>query len=163
MPVFSYGGVEPAIHPSASVDPSAVVVGRVTIGAQCSLGPGAVLRGDSNAVTLGRRVSVGEYATVHTEMEAPTRIGNDVIIAPHAVVHACHVEDAVLIEAQACVLSGSRIGRGSILKAGCLVPEGSVIQPRSVVAGVPGKVVGRTTKAEGAAIRARASAEWLAK
>ena len=131
----------PNLPDTVFVAPGAMVIGRVTMGDYCSVWFGSIVRADSNDIIFGEGVNIQDNSTLHTDADAPTILGNDVTVAHRAVVHGSKVGDHSMIAIGAVVLSRSTIGEGSIIGAGALVPEGSTIPPRSLVLGVPGKVV----------------------
>ncbi|MGF7182347.1 gamma carbonic anhydrase family protein [Tunturiibacter psychrotolerans] len=101
----------------------------------------AVLRGDVNSIRIGARSNVQDCAVLHGMRNLyPVIVGEMVTIGHNATVHGCVLEDAVLIGIGATVLNDARIGEGSIIAAGAVIPEHTVIPPNSLVAGVPGKV-----------------------
>ena len=120
---------------------TAVVLGDVTFGADVSVWPGAVVRGDVDRIEVGSRSNIQDGAVIHCDHGVPTLIGEDCVIGHRAVVHGSVLEDAVLIGMGAIVLNGCRIGTGSIVGAGCVVTQGTIVPPYSLVLGVPGKVV----------------------
>jgi carbonic anhydrase/acetyltransferase-like protein (isoleucine patch superfamily) len=131
----------PAVHPTAFVDDSAQVIGDVEIGAESSVWMQAVVRGDVHEIRIGQRTNVQDGSVVHVMQRThPTHIGDDVTIGHGAVVHGCTIGHRVLIGMGAIVLNGARIGDDSIVAAGTLVTERTVIPPRSMVMGSPGKV-----------------------
>ncbi len=130
------------------IAPGAVVLGDVRIGVQSSVWYTAVLRGDSAAISIGARSNVQDGAVIHVDAGMPCVIGAGVTIGHRAVVHGALVEDDVLIGIGAIVLSGARIGHECIVGAGSLVTGHSVIPPRSMVLGVPGRGVRRLTDEE---------------
>lgn len=153
-----FGGIFPSVPATAYVDPSAQVIGDVRIGAQSSIWMNAVLRGDVHCIRIGARSNVQDCAVLHGMREKyPVRIGNGVSIAHNATVHGCIVEDDVLIGIGAIILNDAHIGAGSIIGAGALVPEHTVIPPRSLVLGVPGRVRRATTDADLELIRTHAA------
>jgi gamma-carbonic anhydrase len=136
-----FQGITPRIAPSAWVDPTAVVIGCVTIGERSSVWPNAVLRGDVNKITIGEESNVQDGSVLHVEHELfELTIGNRVTVGHSVVLHGCTVEDESLIGIGAIVLNGARIGAGSVVAAGALVPEGMEIPPGSLAMGVPAKV-----------------------
>jgi carbonic anhydrase/acetyltransferase-like protein (isoleucine patch superfamily) len=147
MPSLPYLDHWPNLPDTVFIAPGAMVIGRVTMGNHCSVWFGSVVRADSNEIVFGEGVNIQDNSTLHTDRDAPTILGNDVTVAHRAVVHGSRVGDNVMIAIGAVVLSRSTIGEGSIIGAGALVPEGVTIPPRSLVLGVPGKVV-REVKAE---------------
>lgn len=146
---------------SAWIAPTATVVGNVTLGDQASVWFGAVVRGDCEAVSIGARSNVQDLCCLHADPGFPCTIGADVTIGHAAVVHGATVEDEVLIGIRATVLNGARIGAGSLIGAAALVTEGAVIPPRSLVLGVPGKVVRQLTDGDIERIR-RGSQHYVA-
>ncbi len=149
-----YKGVRPTIHPTAFVDASAQVIGDVQVGAESSIWPNVVVRGDVHYIRIGDRTNVQDLTLVHVMRETnPTLIGNDVTIGHSAVIHGCTIEDRCLIGMGAILLNGVRVGTGSIVAAGALVPEGTVIPPGSMVMGMPAKVTRPLTPEEDASIQ----------
>lgn len=139
--------VSPTIHPTAYIHPRAVVIGNVTLGPRASVWPTAVLRGDSDAITIGEDSNVQDGTIIHADPGLPTVIGARVGIGHRAIVHGAVVEDDCLIAMGAIVLNGARVGTGSIVGAGAVVTEGMQVPPNSLVVGVPARVVRETTPA----------------
>ncbi len=140
MPVYALGDDEPDIHDLAYVAPDAVVIGRVTIGPEASIWPGAGLRGDHGTITVGARTSVQDGTIVHCTADYPTVIGADCVVGHNAHLEGCVVEDGCLIGSGSITLNRVVVGAGSIVAAAALVPEGFVVPPRSLVAGVPATI-----------------------
>ena len=139
--IRSFQGVRPVVGEGCYLDPSAQVIGDVTIGAQSSVWMNAVLRGDVNAIRIGSQSNVQDCAVLHgMRHKYPVIVGDLVTIGHNATVHGCVLEDMVLIGIGATVLNNARIGEGSIIAAGAVIPEQMVIPPNSLVAGVPGKI-----------------------
>src|SRR5215831_14503718 len=133
--------VFPRVHPTAFIDHSAQVIGDVEIGEESSVWMGVVIRGDVNRIRIGRRSNVQDGTIVHVMKDThPTIIGDEVTIGHAAAVHGCTVEDRCLIGMGAILLNGVRVGTGSSIAAGTLLPEGTEVPPRSLVMGSPGKV-----------------------
>ena len=133
------------IHPSVFIAAGAMVCGDVTLEEDASVWFGAVLRGDVDAISVGKRSNVQDLAVVHCDPGFPCSIGEDVTIGHAAVVHGATIESEVLIGIRAVVLNGARVGKGSIIGAGAVVTEGANIPPNSLVVGVPGKIIRETT------------------
>lgn len=131
----------PRIAGTAWVHPAAVLIGQVTLGEQVSVWPGAVLRGDRDAIVIGDESNVQDGVVIHCDPGTPCLVGKRVTIGHRAVVHGCVVEDGCLIGIGAVVLNGARVGAGSLVAAGAVVGEGKVIPPGSLVVGVPAKVL----------------------
>lgn len=138
--ILPFGDTAPLIAGTAWVAPNATLVGGVTLGDRASVFYGAVLRADSNTITVGDRTNLQDNVVVHVDGDAPTTIGADVSVGHSAVVHGCTVEDGCLIGMNSTVLSHAVIGAGSLVAAGAVVLEGTIVPPGSLVAGVPAKV-----------------------
>ena len=124
---------------------NATVIGDVTLADDVNIWFGAVVRADRDSITVGAGSNIQDNAVVHTTPGFPVGIGAGVSVGHGAILHGCTVEDDVLIGMGAIVLNGAVVGTGSIIGAGAVVTEGRVIPPRSLVLGVPGKVVRETT------------------
>ena len=142
MPVSIYAldDDEPQIDETAYVAPDAVVIGRVTIGPEASVWPGAVLRGDHGYITVGARTSVQDGTIVHCTARHPTIIGDDCVVGHNAHLEGCVVEPGCLIGSGSVTLNRVVVGRGSIVAAGAVLAEGFVVPAGSLVAGVPATV-----------------------
>jgi carbonic anhydrase/acetyltransferase-like protein (isoleucine patch superfamily) len=140
VPIYALGGYEPDIHETAFVHPDAVVIGRVTIGAEASVWPCAVLRGDHGTIEVGARTSVQDGTVVHTTESWPTVIGAECVVGHNAHLEGCEVADRCLIGSGSVTLNRARIGSGAIVAASALVPEGFEVPPGALVAGVPAKI-----------------------
>ena len=139
--IRAYQGKTPVVPATCYVDLSAQVIGDVELGENASVWMNAVLRGDVNAIRVGANSNVQDCAVLHgMRYEYPVMVGEWVTIGHNATVHGCVVEDAVLIGMGATILNDVRIGEGSIVAAGAVIAEHTVIPPNSLVAGVPGKV-----------------------
>jgi carbonic anhydrase/acetyltransferase-like protein (isoleucine patch superfamily) len=128
------------IHASAYISPHAYVHGTVAIGADSSVWPMVVIRGDKGVIAIGARTNVQDGSILHADPDAYLTIGDDVTIGHGAIVHGCTVGDEVLIGMGAVILNHAQIGAGCIIGARALVTEGMVVPPRSVVLGIPGKI-----------------------
>lgn len=153
---MGFDGRHPTIDPAAWLAPTATVVGQVSIAADASVFYGAVVRADMDAITLGAGSNLQDNVVVHTDTGFPSRIGAGVSVGHAAVVHGCTIEDDCLIGMSATVLNGAVVGAGSLVAAGTVVLEGTRIPPRSLVAGLPGKVRRELTDDELAKIRTNA-------
>jgi carbonic anhydrase/acetyltransferase-like protein (isoleucine patch superfamily) len=139
--IRAYQGHVPVIPESCYVDVSSQVLGDVVLGENSSVWMNAVVRGDVHSIRIGSNSNVQDCAVLHgMRHKHAVHVGDWVTIGHNATVHGCVVEDACLIGMGATILNGARIGEGSIIAAGALIPEGVVIPPRSLVAGLPGKV-----------------------
>jgi carbonic anhydrase/acetyltransferase-like protein (isoleucine patch superfamily) len=139
--IRSYQGRLPQIPASCYVDISAQVTGDVTLGEHSSVWMNAVLRGDVNSIRVGANSNVQDCAVLHGQRNLyPVVVGDWVTIGHNATVHGCVVEDECLIGMGVTILNNSRIGTGSIIAAGAVVPEHTVVAPRTLWAGVPAKL-----------------------
>ena len=136
-----FRGRSPQVPASAYVDDSAQLIGDVRLGERSSVWFNCVLRGDINSITLGDDSNVQDCSVLHVQGDVPLVIGARVTLGHNVTVHACTLEDDVLIGMGAVVLDRAVIGRGSIVAAGAVVRMETVVPPRSLVAGVPAKVV----------------------
>ena len=150
--IVTFDGKSPRVHSSAFLAPTAVVIGDVTIGPECSIWFGAVLRGDDpeHGIVVGARTSVQESCVVHVGRWGPTVVGEDVTVGHGAKFESCTIGDRTVIGMNAVILQGATVGAECVLAAGTVVLERAQIPERSVVAGVPG-VVKKTL--EGSAAR----------
>ena len=135
-----FQGKTPQVHEEAFVAPMVFLSGDVRIAKYASLWPGVVARGDVNYISVGECSNVQDPTCLHVADDDPCIIGDYVTIGHAAVIHGCVIEDHVLVGMNATILTGAKIGRGSIIAAGALVLENQVIPPNSLVAGMPGKV-----------------------
>jgi len=130
----------PTIHSSVWVVPGATVVGDVTLAEESSVWYGAVLRGDINRIIIGPRSNIQDNAVVHLDTNYPTTVGELVTVGHSAIVHACKIDDEVLVGMGAIILDDVEVGARSILGANALVTLGTKIPPGSLVLGAPAKI-----------------------
>lgn len=149
----------PDVSPTAFVHPRASVCGTVRLEDEASVWGGAVIRGDTEHITIGAGSNIQDLCMVHADPGVPTSVGRGVTVGHRAILHGCTVADDVLIGMGAILLNRCQIGSGSIVGAGALVPEGMVVPPNSLVLGMPGRVV-RETTAEERARTARSGATY---
>lgn len=135
---------------------TAAVMGRVTLGRDASIWYGAVLRGDDDAIRVGPGSNVQDNAVVHALPGIPLEIGAGVTVGHGAILHLRSIGDHCLIGMGAILLGAAEIGAESIVAAGAVVKEKAIVPPRSLVAGVPARVMRAVTEDEVALIRASA-------
>ena len=139
--IRSLGHLHPTIAPTAYIDETAQVIGDVVIGEHSSVWMNAVLRGDLCPIRIGACTSIQDNTVLHVEEDLYSVVLEDRITVGHCVVlHGCHIESRCLIGMGAIILNDVRIGTGSIVAAGTVVPEHTVIPPGSLVMGIPGTV-----------------------
>jgi carbonic anhydrase/acetyltransferase-like protein (isoleucine patch superfamily) len=140
MAIYALGDVEPTIDPTAYVHPDAVVIGDVTLGAEASVWPGAVLRGDQGGIVVGDRTSVQDGTVVHTTPMDPTRIGAECVIGHNVHLEGCRIGRGTLIGSGAIVLNGAVVEDEALVGAGALVSGGMVVPSRAMALGVPATI-----------------------
>jgi carbonic anhydrase/acetyltransferase-like protein (isoleucine patch superfamily) len=137
----TFQNVSPKIHRSAFIHPSAELIGRVVVRKDASLWPMVVLRGDIETITIGEQANVQDSTVVHTSRGLPTVLSKGVTIGHGAILHGTRIGEYCLIGMGAILLDGCVIGKECIVGAGAVVPEHVKIPPRSLVLGVPGRVI----------------------
>lgn len=140
MAIYALGEQVPEIHPDAYVHPDATVIGSVVIGAETSVWPSAVIRGDDGFIFIGRRCSVQDGAVLHTTAVFPTTVGDDVTIGHLAHLEGCIVEDKALIGSGSIVLHNAQIGVEAVVGGGAFVRNNQVVPPLAMALGVPAVV-----------------------
>lgn len=150
--VIGLGDRTPQVHTHAWVAPTATLVGGVHLGARSSVWFGAVVRADSDDITVGQESNLQDGVVVHVDTGFPVVVGDRVTVGHGAVLHGCTVQDDCLVGMGATVLNGVTIGRGSLVAAGAVLLEGTSVPPGSLVAGVPAKVRRELTDDERAGI-----------
>jgi carbonic anhydrase/acetyltransferase-like protein (isoleucine patch superfamily) len=143
------------------IAPSATVIGRVTLRAEASVWWGAVIRGDTERITIGRGSNVQDNAVLHTDPGFPLDVGPNVTIGHQAMLHGCSIGEGSLIGIGAVILNGARIGRNCLIGAMSFIGEGKTIPDNALVKGIPGKVVGEVTAEQAAGMRAGTAAYVL--
>ena len=131
----------PTIHPTAFVASTAAVMGQVTLGRDASVWYSAVLRGDMAPIVIGAQSNIQDGSVVHVDEGVPCHVGQRVGVGHRVILHGCTVEDDCLIAMGSVLLNGVVIGSGSVVAAGAVVPEGMRVPPKSLVMGVPGRIV----------------------
>jgi carbonic anhydrase/acetyltransferase-like protein (isoleucine patch superfamily) len=152
-----YRGKRPEIAASAYIDPAAVIIGDVVIGADSSVWPCTVIRGDVHYIRIGARTNIQDGCVLHVMRgEYPLILGDEVTVGHSVTLHGCNIASRCLIGIGAILLNGVTIGTGSIVAAGTLLLERTEIPPSSLVVGHPGKVKRMLTASDQATIEAYA-------
>jgi carbonic anhydrase/acetyltransferase-like protein (isoleucine patch superfamily) len=148
-----YRGKHPEIAASAYIDPAAVLIGDVVIGADSSVWPCTVIRGDVNYIRIGARTNIQDASVLHVMRdEYPLILGDDVTVGHSVTLHGCTIAQRCLIGMGSIILNGVTIGEGSIIAAGTLILERTEIPPNSLVVGHPSKIKRTLTPIDQAAI-----------
>lgn len=141
MVEFQRSGRMRPVEGGAFVAEGATLVGQISLGEDVGVWFGCVIRGDDAPITIGRRTNVQDLTMIHADIDVPNVIGEEVTIGHRCVLHGATVGDRALIGMGAILLGGSRVGEGAIVGAGAVVREGFVVPPRTLVAGVPAKII----------------------
>jgi carbonic anhydrase/acetyltransferase-like protein (isoleucine patch superfamily) len=152
MTHFRQHGLMRAVEGGAWVAEGATLTGDITFGEDANVWFGCVIRGDDAAITIGRRTNIQDLTMIHCDHGVPNVIGEEVTVGHGCILHGAQVGDRCLIGMGAILLAGSRIGEGSIIGAGTVVKEGAVIPPRSLVVGLPGRILREVTEEQAAGI-----------
>lgn len=160
--IRNYKNYSPTVHPSAFLAENSTLIGKVTLGEDTSIWYGAVLRGDECSITVGKGSNIQDNASVHgySPKNCDVVLGEYVTVGHNAIVHGCTVGDRTLIGMGATILNGAVIGRECIIAAGALVKENAVIPDRSLVVGIPGRIV-RTIDDAQAADNVRVANDYI--
>lgn len=142
MPVYEFEGRVPVIDPTAYVFPNATVIGKVTLGRNVWVGPGAVLRGDYGEIEVGDFTAVEDNVVVHARPSEKTTIGKHVTLGHLSVIHTPAISDWAVIGMGATVSDFARIGEWAAVAEGAVVRNKAEIPPGAIAAGVPAKVIG---------------------
>ncbi len=142
MPLFSFEGKRPTVHPSAFIAPTAVLIGDVRVEENASVWYNAVLRGDFSPIVIQRGANVQDGSVIHVTPRAGTEVGAGATVGHLCVIHAATLGAQALVGNGATVLDGARIGAGAMVAAGALVPPGTEIPDGMLAVGFPAKVRG---------------------
>ena len=148
MPCYAIEGVVPVVAAGAYVHPTAVLIGDVIVGDGCYIGPCASLRGDFGRIVLARGANVQDTCVIHGYQEGDTIVEENGHIGHGAVLHGCVVQRDALVGMTAVVMDDARVGEQSIVAAAAFVRIGMLIPPRSLVAGVPAKLIRELSDSE---------------
>ena len=140
--IYKLDDVEPTMDGDYYISESASVVGKVRLCDDASVWFGAVLRGDTELITIGKRSNVQDLSVLHTDLGFPLEIGEDVTIGHKVMLHGCTIGDGSLVGINSVVLNGAKIGKGCLIGANSLITEGTEIPDGSLVMGSPGKIRG---------------------
>jgi carbonic anhydrase/acetyltransferase-like protein (isoleucine patch superfamily) len=146
MAIYQLDDLIPTLHPSAWVADSAQVMGNVTLAEDSSVWFGVVIRGDMDAITVGKGSNIQDSSVLHTDQGVPLTIGENVTVGHQVMLHGCTIGDGSLIGIQAVILNGAKIGKNCLVGAGSLVTEGKEFPDGSMIFGSPAKAVRQLTE-----------------
>ena len=147
--IKKFRGKSPIIPDSCYISESVDIIGDVTLGENVSLWFGTVIRGDMHHITIGARSNIQDNSVIHVTTDiSPTRIRDEVTVGHNAIIHGATIEDRCLIGMGSIIMDDVVVGEGSIVGAGAVVPPNMIIPPRSLVVGLPAKIVRQTTDEE---------------
>ena len=141
MPIYEFEGIRPVVDPTAYVHPTAVLIGDVIIGANCLVGPCAVLRGDIGRLIMKAGSNLQDTCVVHSFPGDDTIVEEDGHIGHGAVLHGCIIKKNAMVGMNAVVMDNAIIGENSFVAAMAFVKAGTEVPPNVVVAGCPAKVI----------------------
>lgn len=140
MAVYALGDRVPSIDPEAFVHPDAVVIGKVTIGPESTVWPGAVLRGDYGEIVVGAQTSIQDGTVIHAVPEFPTTVGDRCVVGHIAHLEGCTIEDDCLVGSGSVVLHRALVRSHSLVGAGAVVPNDMEVPTGAMALGVPAKL-----------------------
>jgi carbonic anhydrase/acetyltransferase-like protein (isoleucine patch superfamily) len=140
MALYAIGDRIPTVHPTAFVHPEAVIIGDVTVGAEASIWPTSVLRGDTGRIVIGARTSVQDGSVVHCTDELDTLVGARCVIGHRAHLEGCTIEDDSLVGSGSVVLHRALVRAGGMVAAQALVAPGTEVPSGAVAMGVPARI-----------------------
>lgn len=140
MPIYALENRSPNIHPDAFVHPDAIVIGDVRIGADSSIWPSAVLRGDYGTIIIGERTSIQDGAVVHAVAEFPTVVGDDCVVGHLAHLEGCTIHDRALVGSGSIVLHQANVFSGATVAAGAVVRNRMDVPAKALAVGVPAQI-----------------------
>lgn len=155
MPIYALGDQVPVIHPDAFVHPDAVVIGSVWIGAESTIWPCAVLRGDDGEIHVGERTSIQDGSVLHTTPWTPTRVGNDCVIGHIVHLEGCTVHDGSLVGNGSIVMHNVVVNSGSVVAANTVLLNGTIVPTGALAAGIPAVIKEGKAKVEMISIAAQ--------
>jgi phenylacetic acid degradation protein len=159
MPIYSLENLIPAVHPTAFVHPQAVLIGDVIIGPHCYIGPHAALRGDFGRIIMSAGSNVQDCCVLHSFPDKDALLEEDSHIGHSAVLHGCTIRRGALIGIGAIVMDGAVVEEEAFVGAASFVRAGFVVPRRTLVMGVPARIV-RELKPEELAWKATGTREY---
>ena len=145
----AFKDILPQIDSSTYVEESANIIGDVIIGEKSSIWFNSVIRGDVNYIRIGSKTNIQDSCVLHVTKDThPLVVGNEVTVGHNVTLHGCTVKDRCLIGMGAIILDGAEVGEDSMVAAGCLVKQGMIVPPKTLVVGVPARIARPLTENE---------------
>ncbi|MGE7112897.1 gamma carbonic anhydrase family protein [Lysinibacillus sp. NPDC047702] len=138
---ITYATKKPVVHESVFQAPGTYIIGDVSIDEESSIWFNAVLRGDEDTISIGKRCSIQDNVTIHLFEGAPVIVEDEVTVGHQVVLHGCKIGRRTIVGMGSVILDYAEIGEECIIGANTLITQGTKIPPRSLVVGSPGKVI----------------------
>jgi len=145
--IYEFEGKTPEIGEGTFIFENATVIGDVTLGRECYIGPGAVLRGDYGTIVIGDYSAVEDLCMIHARPGEKTSIGSRVTIGHSAVIHNATIRDWAVIGMRAVVSDYADVGEWAVVAEGAVVKNKAVLEPESINVGIPTRPIGRVNEA----------------
>lgn len=146
--IIEYKGKKPVIGDRVFIAEGARLIGDVEIGEDSSVFYNAVIRADLAEIRIGKRTNIQDNVSIHLSLDQGVHVGDEVTVGHNAILHACDIEDNVLIGMGAIVMDGARIRKNSVVAAGSLVPQNKEYPEGSLIVGSPARVSRQLTEEE---------------
>lgn len=146
--IIEYKGKKPVLGERVFIAEGARLIGDVEIGDDSSVFYNAVIRADLAEIRIGKRTNIQDNVSIHLSTDLGVHVGDEVTVGHNAILHACDIEDNVLIGMGAIVMDGARIRKNSVVAAGALVPQGKEYPEGSLIVGTPARVSRQLTEEE---------------
>jgi phenylacetic acid degradation protein len=145
MALYEFENKKPNIKKNTFIYPSADVIGNVTIGENCYIGPGARIRADYGTIHIKNNTAIEENVVIHARPNEQTLIGNNVTIGHSAIIHNCTIKDWAIIGMGAIVSDYAEIGTWAVVAEGAVVKNKTILPDKKIAVGVPAKIVAEIT------------------
>ena len=156
MPIYPLGELTPKVDPDSWIAPNATLIGQVEVAKGASIWWNCTVRGDTDLLSVGENSNIQDNSVLHTDPGIPMVVGKNVTVGHRVILHGCTIGDNTLIGMGSTLLNGSVIGKNCLIGANTLIPEGKVIPDRSLVVGLPGRIVRELTDEEVAGLQTSA-------
>ena len=156
MPIYPLGELSPKVDPESWIAPNATIIGQVEVAKGASIWWNCTVRGDTDLLSVGENSNIQDNSVLHTDPGIPMVVGKNVTVGHRVILHGCTVGDNSLIGMGSTLLNRAVIGKNCLIGANWLFPEGKVIPDRSLVVGLPGRIVRELTDEEVAGLQTSA-------